>query len=123
MFYLRIPAHQVIDFDFAKFADHVLDHSPVYETRAVLRLGYKARDAIAEADGGIAEMGDDVGELFQRACEHAPFPRLLAQRLGASGQPFGDPEPIPKSAFEPFYEAAESMTKERPEAALATAAE
>ncbi len=110
MMFLKIPTHTVIDFGFGKFADHVLDHSPVYATRSLLRLGMQARDAIADAKDGVAELSDEVGKLFQSACEAAPVPRLVA--LDKEGN--REPQAIPATAYEPFYAAVETMTAERP---------
>lgn len=122
--YLKIPNHQILDFGMLKFAEHVLDTSPVISTRSQMRLVMKAVEAIAEAKDGIADMSDDVAKLFQDACDAAPIPVLNLVRLGASGQPLGDAEPVPKRAFGPFFEAVESMTAERPAAAeLPVAAE
>lgn len=111
MMYLRIPSHVVVDFDFARFADHVLDQSPVYATRSLLRLGMQARDAIATATGGIAELSDEVGKLFQQACDAAPVPRLVAFD---KSRPESEPTPIPATVYEVFYAAVEGMTAERP---------
>jgi len=109
MMYLQVPTKTVADFTFAKFADYVLDHSPAYATRSLLRLGMKARDAIAAAVDGIAEMPDDVGKLFKQAAEEAPVPRLVLKPPTE-----GEPIPIPASAYDSFYEAIEGMTTERP---------
>ena len=113
--FLHIPTYRLADFDFAKFADHVLDHSPVFATRSQLRLGMKARDAIAAATDGVAEIPDDAAELFQRAAADAPIPRLQMQASDAEGRPLGESLVIGARAYDPFYAAVEGMTKERPE--------
>jgi hypothetical protein len=116
--YLRIPSHVVYDFTFAHFCDHVLDHSPVFASRALLRLGMKARDAIAEAKDGVAALSDEVGEVWREACEHAPTPRRWLQPpKGIEGVP---PQPVGATAYEPFYAAVESMTREPPAVETAT---
>lgn len=111
MKYLQIPTAVVVDFDFSAFCDYVLDHSPAYETRALLRLGFKAREAIEAAKGGVAEMDDAVAELFQIACDRVAVPRLVAFNKSDGG---GERMPIPASAYESFYAAVEGMTAERP---------
>ncbi len=122
--YLRIPEHQILDFGMVKFAEHVLDTSPAISTRSQMRLAMKAVEAITDAKDGVAEMADDVAALFQAACETCPIPALNVVRLGASGQPIGAADPVPKRAFDPFYEAIENMTAGRPEpSALPVAAE
>lgn len=112
--FLKIPDYRILDFGMLKFAEHVLDTSPTITTRSQMRLVAKAVDAISEAKDGVAEMADDVAKAFQGACEAAPLPPLVLHRLGASGQPFGEPQSVPKRAFEPLYEAVEGMTAERP---------
>lgn len=108
--FLQIPGYAFAGYGFAQFCDHVIDHSPVFTTRTLLRLGFKARECIAEARDGIAEIPDDAGELFMRACAEAPIPRLT---IGLKGDPSSE-EPVPARAYDPFYAAVEAMSKERP---------
>lgn len=114
MKFLKIPTYTILGFDLLKFAEHVLDTSPVITTRSQMRPVMKAIEAIAEAESGIAVMSDDVAQAFQAACEVAPTPPLTFVRQGASGEPFGEHRPVPKREFFPFYEAVETMTSERP---------
>jgi hypothetical protein len=108
--FLTIPNYSILDFNMLKFAEHVLDQSPVYATRSLMRQGFKAIESIAAAKDGVAEMADDIGELFQRASAEAPVPRLQLIVKGHEG----NPEPIGASKFNPFYEAIEGMSKEAP---------
>lgn len=112
--FLKIPDHRILDFGMVLFAEHVLDTSPTIASRSQMRTVMRAVDAIAEARDGIAEMAEDAAKAFQAACEAAPVPPLTLCRRGASGKPLGEPQPVPRRAFEPFYEAVENMTTERP---------
>lgn len=105
--FLKIPDYTILDFDFAKFCDHVLDTSPAFQTRSQLRQGITAREAIAGAVDGVATVPDDVVDLWKTACLEAPIPRLkvIEQASGAT-------VPVPNRAYEPFYAAIERMTKD-----------
>lgn len=108
MFKFEIPKTNV-SYSFAEFATHVLDHSPVYETRAQMRLGYKAIDAIEaalKAEESHVSMEDEAGALFKAAVDRVPIPRL---HIVVDGKP-GDP--VPARFFTPFYEAVENGTVE-----------
>lgn len=111
--FLKIPNLQILDFGMVQFAEHVLDTAPTITTRSQMRLVMKAVELIAGAKDGVAELPGDVAKEFASACEAAPIPPLVMQRHGASGKPFGEPVPVPKRAFEAFYEAVEGMTTER----------
>jgi len=103
LFKFDIPKASV-GFGFLEFATHVLDHSPAYETRAQMRGGYKAIDAIeaaVKAGESTVLMPDDVAKQFQDAVERAPIPRL---HLVVEGKP-GDA--VPARFFTQFYEAVE----------------
>lgn len=128
--FLKIPVYKILDFTLLKFTEHALDNSPAIATRSQMRLVMKAVEIIAEAKDGVAELPDDVATALKAACEAAAIPRLTVHPLDSDGQPTGTGQPIPARAFEPFYEAVETMTAERPEPekapeapALATAAE
>ena len=108
MFKFDIPKSPV-GFGFLEFANHVLDHSPAYETRAQMRLGYKAIDAIDAATKGgetSVAMGDDVAELFKQAVDRTPIPRLFLMVDGKPG------EAVPARFYTPFYEAVENGAKQ-----------
>lgn len=105
--FLKIPDHTILDFDFAKFCDHVLDTSPAFQTRSQLRKGITAREAIAAASNGVAEIPDDVAEAWQTACAEAPIPRLQVIDKAS-----GVTSVVANRAYEPFYAAVERMTKE-----------
>ncbi len=92
-------------FGLLEFALHVLDHSPVYETRAQMRSGYKALDVIeaaVKAGAKEIELDDDVGRLFQSATEQTKIPVLFTIINGVQG------DPVPKRFFTQFYEAIEN---------------
>ncbi len=110
--FLKIPGYSFAGYDFAQFCDHVIDHSPVFVTRTLLRLGFEARKSIADAKDGVAELGKESAELFARAAAEAPVPRLS---IGDPNRPALN-EPVPARAYEPFYQAIENMTEGRPEA-------
>ncbi len=112
--FLKIPAYKIIDFDMLKFAEHVLDTSPAIASRSASRPVMKAIEAIAEAEDVVVEMTAEVTKALQAATEVAPTPPLFLQPLDALRQPVGEPQPVPRRAFEPFYAAIENMTTERP---------
>lgn len=114
--FLRIPP-PVVDFTFAKFVAHVVDHSPAYETRSLQRLGCKAIDAVESAVDGLAEMSAEVHALLAQAAESVALPRLAVQVPG------GEPLPVPARAYVPFFDAIEQATAERPVAAAQAQAE
>lgn len=104
MFKFEIPSASV-GFGFIEFATHVLDHSPAYETRAQMRGGYKAIDAIEaaiKASESSVTMDDDIGAQFQAAVERTPIPRLFLVVDGKQG------DAVPARFFTQFYEAVEN---------------
>jgi hypothetical protein len=119
--YLQIPTGNVAGLTFIGFADHVVDHSPVVETRSQLRLILKAREAIDAQQDGVVEMPRLLGELWQRACAEAPIPRRLVGMQDAAGQWIGEPDRVPARAYDRFYEAVEGMSTTRPKPAAAPA--
>lgn len=103
MFKFDIPKSPV-GFSFLDFANYVLDHSPAYETRAKMRRGGKAIDAIEaaiKADESSFVVDDDVAMEFQDAVEKTPIPRLYMVRNGQQG------DAVPARFYTPFYEAVE----------------
>lgn len=94
-----------VGFGFLEFAAHVLDHSPAYETRAQMRNGYKAIDAIeaaVKAGETSVSMDDDVGNQFKAAVERTPLPQLCMVIDGKPG------DTVPKRFYTQFYEAVEN---------------
>ncbi len=80
-----------------------------------MRLVSRAVDAIADANGDVVEMPDDVAKAFQVAADAAPTPDLSAGTKDKDGKVKGPLQPIPRRAYEPLYAAIEGMTAERPE--------
>jgi hypothetical protein len=118
MMYLKIPTLQVYDFTLLRLAEHVLDNSPI-PSRNVARLVDRAVNAIADAKGDVVEMPDDVARAFQAAADAAPTPELGAYEKGKDGKPVGEPQRIPRRAYDRLYAAIEGMTTERPEPTVA----
>jgi len=113
--YFRIPPGNVAGLDFFAFCDHVVDFSPVVETRSQLRLILKARETIDQHQDGMVEMPAALAELWQRACETAPIPVRVIGIQDAKGNWVGEPDKVPKRAYDRFYEAVEGMGAARPE--------
>ncbi len=126
--FLQIPTFQIdtVEGTFAMkdFAAHVLNHSPAISNRNVERLVSKALDAIDSPKDGIAEIPDDVAEVFKVACATAPFPVLFRAVIGASGMPIPNMgTPVGRSEFRAFNFAVENMMAERPAVADAAPVE
>jgi len=121
--YFRIPAGNVAGLDFLGFCDHIVDQSPAIETRSHLRLAMKAREAVDAQQDGVVEMPEGLANFWKQACEQAPIPARLVGFQDPQGKWIGEPDKVPKRAYDRFYEAIESMSTKRPEAELAQAAE
>lgn len=117
LIYLEIPRRSILAFDFRKFVDYVVNTSPVYSTRALVRSGYKVLAAVDAAADGIVVLPRDVAELFARAADDAEIPPLFVVPTNGNGQvlPGHEPTPLGKSAWDPYFEAVEGMTEKRPE--------
>lgn len=103
MYTFEIPSSPV-GFSFLDFSNYVLDHSPAYETRAKMRSGYKAVDAIdaaIKAGEKTFSLEDDIAKDFQAAVEQTPIPRLFLVVDGKQG------DAVPARFYTPFYEAVE----------------
>jgi hypothetical protein len=74
----------------------------------------EARKAIADAVDGVAELSPEAAAMWQTACAEAPIPKLFLEQRDSDGKLIGEPSPIGKRAYEPFYAPAENMTIERP---------